>query len=156
MKIVRDTREQQGWSFAFYQCDIIHKKLDYGDYSLEGLENSVGIERKASTGELYLNLGQKKNKERFYRELEVLSTFDLRQIVCEFPETYLYDFPNNSNIPKHRWKYLKMTGAYLRKLVYETSEKFGIEIVFHDSPQLAQQYVYYLLSGYKDRKCRND
>ena len=97
MKIIRDTREQQGFQF-FAQAEIIEQALDAGDYTIEGLEDFIRIERKASTGELYHNLAKKTMKARFHREMQKLDTIHNAYIVCEFPESYLYTFPENSGI----------------------------------------------------------
>jgi hypothetical protein len=42
MKIIRDTREQQGFQF-FAQAEIIEQALDAGDYTIEGLEDFIRI-----------------------------------------------------------------------------------------------------------------
>lgn len=42
--IIIDTREQQPWEFEHYST--ASRKLDTGDYSIEGLENLFTIERK--------------------------------------------------------------------------------------------------------------
>lgn len=42
-RIVIDTREKDECVFA----DSVRKKLDAGDYSIEGLENQVAVERKS-------------------------------------------------------------------------------------------------------------
>ena len=44
IKIIVDTREQQPWDFEFHET--AKAKLDTGDYSVEGLENILCIERK--------------------------------------------------------------------------------------------------------------
>lgn len=49
--IIRDTREKEGWNFDFYSsCAIESRGLKTGDYTLEGLEEILCIERKANTG----------------------------------------------------------------------------------------------------------
>lgn len=130
MKIIRDTREQYGFCFALSGHEVITKKLDSGDYSIEGLENQVSIERKRNTGELYANLVQKKGYERFKKEMGRLSEYSHRWIVCEFPQSFLYEFPKNSGIPEFRWKYVKACAALLRKRIYEIQEEFNIEFIF--------------------------
>jgi len=55
--LIIDTREKQPWCFDDdddFQ-EIIHRKLDYGDYSIEGLEDRIFIERKSSANELLSN-----------------------------------------------------------------------------------------------------
>jgi ERCC4-type nuclease len=63
--IIVDTREQKPWSFENYTTAI--RKLDTGDYSIEGLEHLLCIERKRSVSEIANKIMQKvlkfKNKE---------------------------------------------------------------------------------------------
>ena len=65
--IIKDTREQDGYSFAasssrYHTCNgMVSRKLDTGDYSIEGLEDLICIERKGCAEELAQNLGQKKH-----------------------------------------------------------------------------------------------
>ena len=44
MRIIIDTREQEEYSFS---CSSTKKKLAAGDYSIEGFENRVAVERKS-------------------------------------------------------------------------------------------------------------
>ena len=59
--VIRDTREQEGYYFSEYGlCEgMIDQKLDTGDYSIQGMEDKVCIERKGCVEELAINLGQK-------------------------------------------------------------------------------------------------
>ena len=74
-KILIDTREKQGWNFeGFEKCEAQEViGLKTGDYTLEGLETSLCIERKASTGEVALNLGKK--RKTFEAEMDRASQF---------------------------------------------------------------------------------
>ena len=48
MVIIRDTREQNGYTFGFLPQDQVKvATLPTGDYSIEGLEDQVTIERKS-------------------------------------------------------------------------------------------------------------
>lgn len=144
MKIIRDTREQQGFEF-FAQAQIIDQALDAGDYTIEGLEDVIVIERKASSGELYHNLAKKHMKERFHRELEKLDKIQNAYIICEFPESYLHTFPQNSGIPKSKQKYIKASAKYLRKLIYEITDNYNIQIIFCDDRNDAEELTFSLL-----------
>jgi len=62
-----DTREQTPWEFGGQE--ILRTKLDQGDYSLEGLEHLVSIERK-SLPDLAGSIT--KGRDRFMREIERL------------------------------------------------------------------------------------
>lgn len=43
-RIIIDTREQEPYAFA---CDSVRRKLGAGDYSVDGLEQLVAVERKS-------------------------------------------------------------------------------------------------------------
>jgi len=54
MTLLVDTREKKPWKIkGFYSKRL---KLDTGDYTIEGYEKIIRIERKASIAELHLNL----------------------------------------------------------------------------------------------------
>lgn len=139
--IIQDTREKNPWIFME---DIKIQKLCCGDYTTSTLYEILRVERKATTGELYLNLGKKTNKDRFYREIEKLKKFPKAFIVCEFPESYLYEFPKNSGIPQKKLPSLRMSAAYLRKLVREINEH--IPVVFTNSKREAEDYLLRLIA----------
>ena len=76
-RIVIDTREQEPWGF---DCPTVRRRLDAGDYSVDGLEGAVAVERKslkdfAST--VIHDFG------RFSAELERLSRLDAACVVVE-------------------------------------------------------------------------
>lgn len=136
MKILRDTREQNPLQFTFAQIEIEDRKLDYGDYQIEG--TSIIIERKASTGELYNNLITK-DSVRFYKLVENLLLLD-SYILCEFPESDLYEFPEHSGIPENKWKGLRASSAFLRKKVNELKDR-GLRFVFCDDRYQAEKFI---------------
>lgn len=145
MIIKCDTREQLGFDFFAQGAEIVDVTLGAGDYTIEGLEEYIAIERKASTGELSGNLGKVKMRERFYRELEKLNTIQEAYIVCEFPQSFLYTFPENSGIPKSKRKFIKMSGKYLRKLIHEIEDNFDVQFIYCDNRAHAEQVTYDLL-----------
>jgi ERCC4-type nuclease len=56
LKIVIDSREQMPYLFIDYPCSTKRRGLSTGDYSLEGYEEEICIERK-SKSDLYSSLG---------------------------------------------------------------------------------------------------
>lgn len=78
--IVIDTREQLPYSFDDSLSTQKQKALPAGDYSLEGHETAVAIERKR-TGEMFSVVG--KGRARFERELKKLSCYKYAAIVIE-------------------------------------------------------------------------
>lgn len=77
-KIVCDTREQR--PFEFPDVETVRKTLKSGDYSIEGYENKIAVERKSIT-DLFGTVG--KGRQRFIRELERLSKLDYAALVVE-------------------------------------------------------------------------
>jgi len=62
IQIIADTREQ----LPVFNANTIRRALKEGDYSIEGLENHLVLERK-SPGDLYQSILQ--NHDRFKREI---------------------------------------------------------------------------------------
>lgn len=81
--LIVDTREKEPWQFegddAF--AGVLYKKLDGGDYSLQGLEDIIVIERKATVDELFVNFTT--NKERIKAEFERLAKHKFKILVVE-------------------------------------------------------------------------
>jgi ERCC4-type nuclease len=82
--LIVDTRERTPWDFEGddFFGDIVYKKLDAGDYSIEGHEHRIAIERKATGDELFTNL-QKAFKHRLYAEAERMQDYEFKIIIIE-------------------------------------------------------------------------
>ena len=102
--LVIDSREKTPFTFAGVKCDArdggrplavrtVVRGLPSGDYSVEGLESQVAVERK-SLADLYNTLGQ--GRDRFERELERLDAMEYAAVVIEaswqsiLSQTHLY------------------------------------------------------------------
>ncbi len=81
VRVIVDTREQRPWTFeGLAGVSTKVATLDAGDYSVEGLEHRVAIERKSLddwTGTVL------RDRARFYRELERLRGYAFRCVVIE-------------------------------------------------------------------------
>ena len=77
MRIVVDSREQEGYSFS---CPSAKRKLDAGDYSIEGFEHKVAVERKSL--EDFINTVIR-GRIRFYKELLLLQDYEYACVVVE-------------------------------------------------------------------------
>jgi DNA excision repair protein ERCC-4 len=77
--VLIDTREQKPWKL---EHPSVRKCLDAGDYSLEGYEHKIRVERKGSANEFASNVG--KDWPRFQDALRKLQRYPHRCIVCEF------------------------------------------------------------------------
>jgi ERCC4-type nuclease len=89
--VVVDTREQAPYRFQGFKSDAKHKNrplviptvrkaLKTGDYSIEGFEDQVAVERK-EFGDFYNCCGQ--DRERFQKQLERLNEIPVSAIVIE-------------------------------------------------------------------------
>ena len=81
-RIIVDTNEQLAYHFANIKPrpEIIYKKLKTGDYSIEGYENKITIERK-TLSDLFGSTGN--SRERFEREFERMRSFEYAALVIE-------------------------------------------------------------------------
>jgi|TARA_R100001163_G_scaffold35336_1_gene27193 hypothetical protein len=139
--ILKDTREKNGWDFnAFDKCmAVVDWGLKTGDYVARGLEKHLVIERKASTGEIATNLGKK--RKAFDAEIERMSQFRWKYIICEFSIDDLMNFPENSGIPEKQLQYVRMNGKFMWRKLCEYQENFGVQVVFCDDKISAQERV---------------
>ena len=137
--VIQDTREKNGWNFDIYDSCIgtLSKGLKTGDYTIEGREDCLIIERKATTAELALNLGKK--RMQFEAELERMTFFQHPYIICEFSEDNVREFPKNSTVPVSKWKYLRMNGKFMRKCLHDYEEKYGVKIIFTNNKEEAEE-----------------
>jgi ERCC4-type nuclease len=122
--IIIDTREQQPWTFDNHIT--ANQKLDTGDYSIQGLEHLLAIERKKSVAEIANNISEK----RFVDVLERLSKIPYKFILLEFSLDDVYNFPIGSDIPKKLWPKLKISPKYLLKYLTEIQLKYGIHVIY--------------------------
>ena len=132
--VIKDTREQEGYTFErfsgrYHQCDgMVVRKLDTGDYSLEGLEDKICIERKARVSELAINLG--KDKRRFMAEIVRMKEFPFKFLVLEFTLADVMDFPERSDIPEEKWSSIVITNKYMLKMLIEFQMYDDIHVIF--------------------------
>ena len=107
---------------------MVVRKLDTGDYSIEGLEDKVCIERKARVSELAINLG--KDKRRFMNEIERMKDFPFKFLILEFSLEDVMDFPERSDIPEEKWDSIVITNKYMLKMLIEFQMYDDIHVIF--------------------------
>ena len=126
MKIVIDTREQSPLTFMKSSVveGSVRKTLKTGDYSIEGMEHLIAIERK-SPMDLFQTMGR--GNKRFQRELARTINFDYFAILveCSYMDVIKKNFPNS-----HR---TKMRGNVVMDILFTLKFKYGIDVIFaHD------------------------
>lgn len=96
MKVIIDSNEQRPWTFEGQDIETEKRKLATGDYSLDGLESRVSIERKSANDFVSTVMS---SRSRFYRELERLRSFDFRCVIIEIGirELMSGDYRSKSN-----------------------------------------------------------
>lgn len=129
--VIRDTKEKEnhGWFFDSSnktKIETVERSLPTGDYTVEGLEEILCIERKATTAEIAKNI----NEPRFAREIERMQEFRYRFLVCEFTLDDVMSFPVNSGIPKSKWRQLRVKNYFIKRKLFEYMVKDGIQVIF--------------------------
>jgi hypothetical protein len=137
--IIIDTREQQPWIFNDYTK--AHKKLDTGDYSIEGLEHILTIERKKSSSEFATNIVESRFKDVVMR----LSQFKYSFLLLEFDLEDLLVYPERSTVPKRMWDKVKITPAFLIKHILELQLNHNIKVIFCGNATSAEKIAEFIL-----------
>jgi ERCC4-type nuclease len=131
--IIVDTREQLPWEFGFHIT--AKKKLDTGDYSIEGFEHLLAIERKKSASEIANNI----TESRFKDVLDRLGRIPHSFILMEFDIEDIYNFPVGSDVPKKLWDKLKISGNYIMKDLVEAQLNHNIHILYCGCAETAER-----------------
>jgi len=89
IKIICDTRDKPEYRWTFDEMlkdgeEIDVRKLDTGDYSIEGLEDFISIDRKKSVNEIISNISGATDRIRFRKELDRAKGIAHFFIMCEF------------------------------------------------------------------------
>ena len=135
MKIIVDTREQLPWSFDSLSCEIINSKLDTGDYSLEGYEEVVAIERKKSVSEIAGNITEK----RFWREMERMREIRHSFLFLEFGYEDIANYPENMDVSKKIKSKIRVRGPFIMKELSRIQVEFGVHVVMCGHKYYAEQ-----------------
>ena len=133
-----DTREQLPYRFNGIKGDSKQKGLPIaveiskvtlktGDYSIEGLENRIAIERK-SLEDAYSSFIH--DRKRFERELERLSDMEFSMVIVEALEDDLYQYVQ---------RYTSGNPKSVYRSVISWRVKYGIHFCFANSRQRAMR-----------------
>lgn len=128
-KVIKDTREQNGWFFSPYdKCQGMEvKTLHTGDYTIEGFEDVVCVERKGCVSEIAMNLGKKKNA--FQAEMQRMKDYEFSFLICEFDMDDILKYPEGSSVPKSLRDKVKVTGKYILKCLMEFQVYYDTKIM---------------------------
>ena len=137
--VIIDTREQNPWKIKYNATAV--KKLDTGDYSIEGLEDILCIERKQSISEFVNNMSEK----RFKDVLQRMQKYKYKYIIFEFGFEDVMNFPLGSSIPKRMWSKLRITPNYIIKYISDIFIIYDIPIIFCHSAVGAEKLAISLM-----------
>jgi len=145
MKIIVDSRERK--PFIFYnkfgdQIEYQIKKLDTGDYSIEGYEHLLCIERKESTTELAGNCISK----RFVRELERMQKYKYAYVILEFSFDDILGYPQNLKLPPWIKRKIKVSGNFILTRMCQWSLDYDFQILACGNRQKAQDITLMILN----------
>ena len=145
MKIIVDTREKVGKNkhildyFDKQGIEWERRKLDYGDYTIEGLEDKIVIERKCSLDELALNFTR--GRDRFKREFQRAADNGAKIVVMVERADY-------GRIVTHRYRSKFIPKAYIAS-IESFKEDYGADFVFLPRPKVqAGKFILETLRGY--------
>ncbi len=147
-RIIVDTRETLAYSFAsvLFKNDILtlpgikYKALKTGDYSLEGFENQITIERK-ELSDLFGSTGR--NRARFQREFERMSEFEYAALMIE---------GSLSTIFKHPPEYTQMNSKSVYRTLVSWSVKYNVAVWPCPDRVFAEKTTFLLLQNFSIKK----
>lgn len=136
MIILHDTREQSPYLFARYEGVTVEAAtLQTADYSLAGLTDRIGIERKSLsdlTGTLTAG------RERFVRECERGAAFDYFALVIE---------ASMEDVRRHNYR-SQMTPQSLLQTLAAFSVRYGLHVHWCGSREGGEYMTFSLLQKY--------
>jgi len=131
--IIIDTREQHPWIFEGYT--VANRKLNTGDYGIEGLEDILCIERKNGVAEIANNI----TEDRFKDVIARMSGHKHSFILVECGYEQLMNYPVGSDVPERAWSSVKISPGFILKFLMELSVKHNIHVMFCDNPLWAEK-----------------
>lgn len=140
--VLVDTREKQPWDLA--SSRVLGRefvKLDTGDYTVEGLEDKLCIDRKASVSELAQNVTTK----RFINELKRIKDYPHAFLLLEFTAEETFDFPYSSDLPPKVKAKIRMNGNFLMRCLSRMQIKYGFNIIFAGNRNNAERIAINLM-----------
>lgn len=139
LTVIIDTREQNPWKIKHHTTAV--RKLDTGDYSIEGYEDIICIERKQSISEFVNNMSEKRFKDVLGR----MQSYKYKYMIFEFTFSDVLNFPIGSSIPRKVWSKLRISPNYIIKYMSDILTIYGIPIMFCDSAVGAEKLAMSLM-----------
>ena len=143
--IIKDTREKEGHGWWYeedaYCSGTTKKKVDIGDYAIEGMEHLLCIERKESVSEFAGNCGEK----RFLKELERMASFPHAFLILEFNWGDIERYPVGSTVPQAKWKSIRIKGKYMMRIISSARLEHGVHVIACGDSKRAEETAFYIM-----------
>jgi ERCC4-type nuclease len=140
--VIVDTREKQPWELN--SSRVLGRevtKLDTGDYTVEGIEDKLCIDRKASVSELAQNITTK----RFVNELKRIKEFPHAFLILEFSASDIFNFPHSADLPPAVKKRIRVNGNFLMRCLSRLQIKYDFNIIFAGNRSNAERIAVNLM-----------
>jgi ERCC4-type nuclease len=151
MKIIVDSREQH--PFKFPEDEIIINKLDQGDYSIEGCENEMAVERKSVNDAIGSVL---QGRERFEREFERAKQLKRFFVVIEGTQDCIKQEIIHQAVMKGNTKRISGTMVSVLNTYIHWCVKYNVPVFFCFGRSEAQRTTYELLRAYEKYKKKGE
>lgn len=145
MKVIVDSREKKNAHIlAYFDRNGIEyeiRKLDVGDYMIEG--EMVSVDTKRSVDELATNMLNPKDHARFWREVRRSKDSGMHLVVLI--ETNKYK--SIPDLVEWKSKYSQYTGRGLIDAVYRCHISYGVDFLFAPKLSTARRIIEILQGG---------
>lgn len=146
--VIKDTREKEnhGWWYPedAYCSGTTKAKIDLGDYTVEGLEHLLCIERKETVAEFAGNCSE----QRFWRVIDKMAEYKHKFLILEFDWYAIERYPEGSGVPKEKWPRVRIKGNYMMSLLSTMMLDKGIQVIAAGNKDRAERIAYRIM-----RKC---
>lgn len=113
------------------------KKLDIGDYMLEG-EPGISIDRKSGLDEVAMNLLNRSDSSRFWREVRRAHADGVELVVLVEVSS---EIKTINDVPKWRSKYTQITGSAIVHEMIRLEMAYGVRWCFCSRRSTAKRIV---------------
>lgn len=145
VKIILDSREKKCDHIKAYfdkvGIDYEVKKLDVGDYQIEGKPN-VSVDRKQNLSELSRNLLNREDHSRFWKEVRRAAKSKTKLVIlCEHGGK----IKTIKDVATWHDKYSGVSGRLLMDEIYRVHISYGVEFIFCDKRSTGRRIVELLM-----------
>ncbi len=139
--IIRDNNEQKPYEFSdITGLKYIDKSIDCGDYTIQGYEGEIVIERKG-VNDFYSSITH--NRDRFDRMWDRCKNAKFKGLLIEAKEDELY-------CPEMSWSGVNPNSVYGSIIGFEI--KNNVHVYCNTREMCMQRLIHWLVKFYKEKK----